>query len=46
MLDGLDRPYGLAIWKDYLYVGERTSIKRYKYDPKAMLRQPARRSLP
>ena len=36
ILDGLDRPYGLAIWKDYLYVGERTSIKRYKYDPKAM----------
>jgi len=36
ILEGLDRPYGLAIWKDYLYVGERTSIKRYKYDPKAM----------
>jgi glucose/arabinose dehydrogenase len=36
ILDGLDRPYGLAIWKDYLYVGERTSIKRYKYDAKAM----------
>jgi glucose/arabinose dehydrogenase len=36
ILDGLDRPYGLAIWKDYLYVGEQTSIKRYKYDAKAM----------
>lgn len=36
ILEGLDRPYGLALWKDYLYVGERTSIKRYKYDPKAM----------
>ena len=36
ILDGLDRPYGLAIWKDYLYVGERTSIKRHKYDAKAM----------
>jgi glucose/arabinose dehydrogenase len=36
ILDGLDRPYGLAIWKDYLYVGERTSIKRYKYDAKAL----------
>ena len=34
MLQGLDRPYGLAVWKDYLYVGERTSIKRYKYDSK------------
>jgi len=28
----LDRPYGLAFWKDYVYVGETTSIKRYKYD--------------
>jgi len=36
LIDGLDRPYGLAIWKDYLYVGETTSIKRYKYDSKAM----------
>ena len=36
ILTGLDRPYGLAIWKDYLYVGERTSVKRYKYDAKAM----------
>ena len=32
LIDGLDRPYGLAFWKDYLYVGEETSIKRYKYD--------------
>ena len=36
ILEGLDRPYGLAIWKDYLYVGERTSVKRYKYDAKNM----------
>jgi glucose/arabinose dehydrogenase len=35
LLTGLDRPYGLAFWKDYLYVGEPTSIKRYKYDAKA-----------
>jgi glucose/arabinose dehydrogenase len=32
LIEGLDRPYGLAFWKDYLYVGERTSVKRYKYD--------------
>src|ERR1700719_96307 len=32
LLSGLDRPYGLAFWKDYLYVGEQTSVKRYKYD--------------
>ena len=36
LIEGLDRPYGLAFWKDYLYVGETLSIKRYKYDAKAM----------
>jgi len=36
IIEGLDRPYGLALWKDYLYVGEPTSLKRYKYDAKAM----------
>jgi len=33
LLTGLDRPYGLAFWRDYLYVAETTSLKRYKYDP-------------
>jgi glucose/arabinose dehydrogenase len=36
LLSGLDKPYGLAFWKDYLYVGEPTSLKRYKYDSKAL----------
>jgi glucose/arabinose dehydrogenase len=36
LIDKLDRPFGLAFWKDYLYVGEPTSIKRYRYDAKAM----------
>ncbi len=36
LLTGLDRPYGLAFWRDYLYVAESTSLKRYKYDPKTM----------
>lgn len=36
LISGLDRPYRLAFWKDYLYVGEPTSVKRYKYDSKAM----------
>src|SRR5258708_24556746 len=40
LLTGLERPYGLAIWKDYLYVGEPTSIKRYKYDSKNMTAGP------
>src|SRR5580765_7993324 len=29
LIEGLDRPYGLAFWKDYLYVGETKSLKRY-----------------
>ena len=36
LLQGLDRPYGMAFWKDYLYVAETTSLKRYKYDAKAL----------
>ncbi len=36
LVDGLDRPYGIAFWKDYVYIAETTSVKRYKYDPKAM----------
>ncbi len=31
ILQNLDRPYGMAFYQDYLYVGEPTSIKRYKY---------------
>jgi glucose/arabinose dehydrogenase len=34
IIEGLDRPYGLALWKDFLYVAETTSLKRYKYDAK------------
>ena len=36
IIDGLDRPYGLALWHEYLYVGEPQSVKRYKYDPKSL----------
>lgn len=36
ILSGLDRPFGLALWKDYLYVAETTSVKRYKYDAKKL----------
>ncbi len=36
LIAGLDRPFGLAVWKDYLYIAESTSVKRYKYDAKAM----------
>lgn len=40
LIDGLFRPYGLALWKDYLYVAEATVLKRYKYDSKALTAGP------
>lgn len=36
LLNNLDRPYGMAFWKDYLYVAETTSLKRYRYDRRTM----------
>ena len=36
LVEGLDRPYGLALWKDFLYIGEPTSVKRYSYDAAAL----------
>lgn len=40
VVSGLDRPYGLALWKDYLYVAEPESLKRYKYDSQAITAGP------
>src|SRR6266481_8743709 len=40
LISGLDRPYGLAHWKEYLYVGEPESLKRYKYDSKTLVAGP------
>jgi glucose/arabinose dehydrogenase len=36
LIEGLSQPYGLAFANGYLYVGEPTSVKRYKYDAKAL----------
>jgi glucose/arabinose dehydrogenase len=36
ILENLNRPYGLAFWKGWLYVGEVDAVKRYPYDAKAM----------
>lgn len=36
ILGGLRTPYGLEYRDGYLYVAETTSVKRYKYDSKAM----------
>jgi glucose/arabinose dehydrogenase len=30
---GLNRPFGLAFWKDYLYVGNNDSVVRFSYKP-------------
>lgn len=35
LIEGLDRPYGLAFHDKWLYVAEPTSVKRYVYDAKA-----------
>ncbi|MFN7922639.1 MAG: PQQ-dependent sugar dehydrogenase [Bryobacteraceae bacterium] len=40
LISGLDRPFGMAWWKDYLYVAETTSLKRYKYDKAKMTAGP------
>lgn len=36
LVGNLDRPFGLAFYKDWLYIAETTSVKRYKYDAKTM----------
>ena len=36
LITGLDRPFGMALWKEYLYVAEAESVKRYKLDAKAL----------
>jgi glucose/arabinose dehydrogenase len=36
IIEKLDRPYGLALKGDQLYVAEPTSVKVYSYDAKAM----------
>ncbi len=46
ILTGLDRPYGLAFWHEYLYVAETTSVRRYKYDPKTMTAGPGEEVVP
>jgi len=36
LITGLNRPYGMALWNEYLYVSEPESVKRYKFDAKAL----------
>jgi glucose/arabinose dehydrogenase len=34
LISNLSRPYGLALYKDWLYVAEASSVKRYRYSSK------------
>ncbi len=36
LIRDLNNPYGLAFYKDWLYVAETTSVRRYKYDPETL----------
>ena len=36
LISGFYRPFGMAFWKDYLYVAGTTSVKRYKFDAKSL----------
>ena len=40
LITGLNRPYGLALWRNYLYVAETDSVKRYPYDATALTAGP------
>lgn len=46
LITGLERPFGMALWKDWLYVTEAQSIKRYKIDTKALTVGPGEEVLP
>ena len=46
LISGLDRPFGIAWWKDYLYVAEAEAIKRYKLDAVALTVGPAEMVVP
>jgi glucose/arabinose dehydrogenase len=36
LLSGLDRPFGLAVYKGFLYVAEASAVKRYAFDLKTL----------
>lgn len=36
LIDGMYRPYGIAFWRDYVYVAGTVEVKRWKYDAKTM----------
>lgn len=46
ILGNLDRPYGLALYKGWLYVAEASSVKRYRYDNDSMTAGPGMEVIP
>ena len=46
ILGNLDRPYGLAMYKGWLYVAEASSVKRYLYDNESMMVGPGEEVIP
>jgi len=46
LLTGLERPFGMALWKDYLYVTEAQNIKRYRLNQETLEIGPAEVVLP
>lgn len=46
VLENLDRPYGLALYKGWLYVAEASSVKRYRYDNDSMTVTPGEEIIP
>jgi len=37
-VDGMNRPFGIAFYDDYVYVGNMNELVRFKYDPKTSKR--------
>lgn len=33
LIEGMYRPYGIAFWRDYVYIAGTVEVKRWKYEP-------------
>ena len=36
LIEGMYRPYGIALWQDYVYIAGTTEVKRWKYNASTM----------
>lgn len=46
LITGLERPFGMLLWKDYLYVTEVQSIKRYRFNQETLEIGPGEEVMP